>query len=121
MTRPITVAKATETRTVELTEDGTPLLYNVRPITRSVKRSILESQQRLDKLAPEDPLKISDEEEQAAMRALCDLIDVFLQPQDDKQRAAGDVLYDAWMDDVITEDAVGDLLTSLLPATDPPR
>lgn len=115
----ITVAQATSTRQVELHEDGRVMRYDVRPVTRSVRRQLVDMQQRMDALQMPEDRPPSEEEEEAAVRALVDFIDVLLAPAGDTPRPASDVLFDAWMADLVTDEAIGQLVQDLTP--DPPR
>lgn len=88
--------------------------FSLRLMTRSVKRQIVAANAKLDEAnaALPDEGAATPEQEEAVMRAACDLISVLLSSGEDSPEA-GDLLYDAWFEDRITDDQILGLMESL--------
>lgn len=96
-------------------------IYKPRVLTRSVKRQLAEGQARIVEASdaiPEDGLATVEQEE-AIMRASCDLVTLLLTGADDAPKA-GDLLYDQWASEQITDDQVLGLLEQLSETTTDP-
>lgn len=89
--------------------------YRMRSRTRSVRRSLDEATDAIEKAQekPEGTTRASREKhEEAVMRAVCDMLSVALEGGEDAP-PAGDLLFDQWAADLITEDQIVGLMEAL--------
>ena len=87
--------------------------FKPRVLTRSRKRELAEAQDRFTKAGADLPDEgiATVEQEELVMRAACDLVNVLLDGGDGPD--AGDLLYEAWAAEDITDDQVFGLIEQL--------
>lgn len=98
------------------TEADVDRKFTFHILTRSRKADIREVYKELEALGeelPKDAENVTDDQEQKAMRLTCDLISLLLKPGKEDGPAAGDMLYEAWLDERITDDQITGLLGQL--------
>lgn len=95
--------------------------FSLRLMTRSVKRQIAEANAKLEDANAKlpDEGEPSAEQEEAVMRAACDLISALLSGSDEGPQA-GDLLFDGWMEDRITDEQILKLMEDLSGGTADP-
>jgi hypothetical protein len=112
MSKDITLPDATLAGRVRLLDPNTDLelVYTVATLTRSRKRELRRIAATLDEV--DDDVVLTDDEEDRQVRTLCDMLNVLLVAGDDRP-GAGDLLYDRWAAEEITDDQIGGLVQRL--------
>jgi hypothetical protein len=107
MSQKITLPKSTGEFEVVLEHDGRQVVYRPVPVVRSVRRRIRQAQWEFDQLAKRDEEDLApDEREQLdaqALRTICDQINYVLVTEAEGAPPAGDMLYEGWEADALTE------------------
>lgn len=85
--------------------------YTLRVMTRSAKR---EARKTTDALEAWQEIEgdESEEYEEQGMRLMCDLLNAILEGSEGAP-APGDLLYDGWLEERVTDDQIIGLVTSL--------
>lgn len=85
-------------------------VYGLALLTRSKKKQIRELMKQIEAL--DTDADIDDEQEEKTIRLFCDLISVFLVGGEDAP-APGDLLFDAWVAEKITDDQITGLFQAI--------
>lgn len=120
MSETIELAPAATDATVSLEWDGKTIAYHLAPITRSVGRELKDGDRRRSEVAAEaDGELFTDDQDERFLRASCDQLNAALTTRARGAPKAGDMLFDAWAADEVTEEQIYRLRGRVLNVEDP--
>lgn len=88
-------------------------VYRPRLMTRSAKREVVAAQRafaEIEKDLPDDPDEFTEEHDERALRGLCDVLNATLVTDAEDATKPGDLLFNGWLEDEVTEEQIVGLL-----------